>query len=116
MSTASPKSLHFFTVDVEEYFQVQALESVVSRNDWLAQPSRVGRSVDVLIETLARRGVKGTFFVLGWLARHRPEVVRAIAAAGHEIASHGFSHRRVTSLTPTAFREEVRASKTALED
>lgn len=60
--------------------------------------------------------MRGTFFVLGWLAKHRPEVVRAIGAAGHEIASHGFNHERVTTLSPAAFREDVRASKRAIED
>jgi len=116
MSSEKPSTTHFFTVDVEEHFQVQALESVVSREDWLLQPSRVGRSTDAILESLQRHGVRGTFFVLGWLARHRPEVVRSIARAGQEIASHGFSHRRVTQLSPTAFREEVRSSKCALED
>lgn len=116
MSSEKPPATHFFTVDVEEHFQVQALESVVSRDDWLLQPSRVGRSTDAILESLSRHSVRGTFFVLGWLANHRPEVVRSIARAGHEVASHGFSHRRVTHLTPDAFREEVRSSKRALED
>jgi polysaccharide deacetylase family protein (PEP-CTERM system associated) len=107
---------HFFTVDVEEYFQVRALESAVSREEWLSRPSRLARSVDSLLERLDRYSAKGTFFVLGWVAEHRPEVVRAIAAAGHEIASHGFWHERVTALDRDAFREDVRSSKGALED
>ena len=107
---------HFFTVDVEEYFQVQALESVVSRQDWLSRPSRVARSIDTLLGALDRHSARGTFFVLGWLAEHRREVVLAIAAAGHEIASHGFWHQRVTDLDPNAYREDVRRSKHALED
>lgn len=107
---------HFFTVDVEEYFQVKALESVVRREDWLSRPSRVAQSIDALLESLDRHGSRGTFFVLGWLAEHRPEVVLAVAAAGHEIASHGFWHERVTALDATAFREDVRSSKHAIED
>src|SRR5689334_23184634 len=107
---------HFFTVDVEEYFQVSAFESVVPRADWSARPSRVSRSVGALLETLDRHDVKGTFFVLGWIAQHRPEVVRAIASAGHEVASHGFWHQRVTALNAQAFREDVHAAKMALED
>jgi polysaccharide deacetylase family protein (PEP-CTERM system associated) len=107
---------HFFTVDVEEYFQVKALESVVSRDQWLTHPSRVERSVAKLLDTLARHNTRGTFFLLGWLAKHRPQVVHAIADAGHEIASHGFSHERVTSLSREAFGEDVRSSKKALED
>jgi polysaccharide deacetylase family protein (PEP-CTERM system associated) len=107
---------HFFTVDVEEYFQVKALESAVSRDDWTSQPSRVAASIDALLEMLDRHTARGTFFVLGWIARHRPEVVLAIAAAGHEIASHGFWHERVTSLDRETFREDLRTSKLALED
>ena len=107
---------HFFTVDVEEYFQVRALESVVRRDEWSSRPSRVARSIDALLGTLDRHEVRGTFFVLGWLAKHRPEVVRAIADAGHEIASHGFWHERVTTLNRDAFREDIRSSKRSLED
>ena len=107
---------HFFTVDVEEYFQVKALESVVSRNEWLLHPSRVARSVNKLLDSLARHDARGTFFLLGWLAKHRPQVVHSIADAGHEIASHGFFHERVTSLSRKALREDLRSSKRALED
>ena len=107
---------HFFTVDVEEYFQVKALESVVHRDEWLSRPSRVAKSIDALLDLLANQSVRGTFFVLGWLAEHRPEVVLSIAAAGHEIASHGFWHERVTALDANTFREDVRSSKRVLED
>lgn len=107
---------HFFTVDVEEYFQVKALESVVSRDQWLTRPSRIEHSVDDLLEALARYNTRATFFLLGWLAEHRPQVVRSIVNAGHEIASHGFSHDRVTSLSRDAFRDDVHSSKTTLED
>ena len=116
MQTTNRSTTHFFTVDVEEYFQVKALESVVSRGEWLTRPSRVTRSVETLLTLLDRHGARGTFFVLGWLARHRPEVVRLIVDAGHEIASHGFFHERVTAQTPESFREDVRSSKRALED
>jgi polysaccharide deacetylase family protein (PEP-CTERM system associated) len=107
---------HFFTVDVEEYFQVRALESAVSREEWISCPSRLAGSIDALLERLDGHNARGTFFVLGWIAKHRPEVVQAIAAAGHEIASHGFWHERVTSLDRQALREDVRSSKQALED
>ena len=111
-----PPTTHFLSVDVEEYFQVNAFESVVSRADWLAHPSRIGRSVDQLLETFGRHGVRATFFTLGWIAQHRPAVVRAIASAGHEIASHGFWHERVPTLGEKAFRADVRRSKMILED
>lgn len=107
---------HLFTVDVEEYFQVSAFDHAVSRDDWGTLPSRVGTNIDLLLDLLARHAAAGTFFVLGWLAERHPRVVRKIADAGHEVASHGWSHRRVTALTPGEFRSEVRASKRVLED
>src|ERR1700730_11172458 len=116
MPSAIPRTSHFFTVDVEEYFQVKALESVVRRVDWLSRPTRIAGSIDALLGILDRHSVRGTFFVLGWLAEHRPEVVVAIAAAGNEVSSHGFWHERVTGLNRDSFREDVRSSKHALED
>jgi len=107
---------HFFTVDVEEYFQVRALRSVVSRDEWLSRPSRIVKSIDDLLACLDRHEVRGTFFLLGWIARYHPEVARSIAGAGHEIASHGFWHEAVTSLTPVQFLEDVRSTKSELED
>jgi polysaccharide deacetylase family protein (PEP-CTERM system associated) len=107
---------HFFTVDVEEYFQVRALRSVVSRDGWLSRPSRVAKNIDDLLSCLDRHRTRGTFFVLGWIARYHPEVVRTIAQAGHEIASHGFWHDQVTSMTPAEFLDDVRSSRRELED
>ena len=107
---------HIFTVDVEEYFQVRALRATVDRDEWLKRPSRLATSVENLLESLDRHRASGTFFVLGWIAKHRPEVVKKIAAAGHEIASHGFWHERVTDVAPAAFREDIRSAKHALED
>jgi polysaccharide deacetylase family protein (PEP-CTERM system associated) len=112
----SKTTSHFFTVDVEEYFQVKALESAVSRKDWISRPSRLAGSIDALLEMLETHNARGTFFVLGWIAQHRPEVVLAIARAGHEIASHGFWHERVTAHDRKTFHDDVRTSKRALED
>lgn len=107
---------HLFTVDVEEYFQVSAFDGVVARERWTALASRVAASVDLLLELMSHAGASGTFFTLGWIAKHHPDVVRRIAAAGHEIASHSWWHRRVTHLAPAEFREEVSSSKAILED
>lgn len=106
---------HHFTVDVEEYFQVSAFDSAVSRSSWSDRESRVVASVHRLLELLAERDATGTFFVLGWVAERHPGMVREIAEAGHEIASHGWGHRRVIHLTPQEFRESVRRSKQVLE-
>jgi polysaccharide deacetylase family protein (PEP-CTERM system associated) len=107
---------HFFTVDVEEHFQVSAFEHVVARDDWPRLESRVERNVDVLLDLLARQATVGTFFVLGCVAERRPELVRRIAAAGHEVASHGHDHRRVLEQTPAQFRQSLRRSKLVLEE
>jgi polysaccharide deacetylase family protein (PEP-CTERM system associated) len=107
---------HIFTVDVEEWFQVSALEGVVSRESWALQPARVEAPVDRLLELLAAAGSTGTFFVLGWLADRNPALVRRIADAGHEIASHGWWHRRVFTMQPDEFRADVSRSRARLEE
>ena len=106
---------HHFTIDVEEYFQVSAFERSVRRSSWDRFESRVAASVARLLDILSRYEARATFFVLGWVAERHPEVVRAIAREGHEIASHGWEHARVTQQTPRAFREAVRRSKELLE-
>lgn len=113
---AQSSTRHLFTVDVEEYFHVSAFESVIDRQEWTRWPPRLGHSIPVLLDLLARFKTHGTFFVLGWVARHSPDVVRRIVAAGHEVASHGFWHQRVMTLSAEQFRADVRASKAALED
>jgi len=107
--------MHLFTVDVEEYFQVAALEPYIDRRRWNEIPSRVESATDELLELLAAHGATGTFFTLGVVAERTPGLVRRIAEAGHEIASHGWSHRRVDQLTPAAFRAEVAQSRELLE-
>ena len=106
---------HLFSVDVEEHFQVSAFDGILSRDAWAAQPSRVEANTDRLLELLDRFGAHGTFFTLGWVAEHHPALVRRIASAGHEIASHGWWHRKVTRLGRDEFREEIRRSKAVLE-
>ena len=107
---------HVFTVDVEEHFQVSAFEHVVSRTQWGSLPSRVERNTEILLNLLARRGIAGTFFTLGWIAERHPALVRRISEAGHELASHGWWHRRITKLTRKEFRRDIRSSKEILED
>ena len=107
---------HFFTVDVEEWFHVAAFEKYVSVDDWSRLESRVEQETDVILDLLDRRGMVGTFFTLGWVAERAPALIRRIVEAGHELASHGWWHRRVTASTPDEFREEVRTSKATLED
>ena len=107
---------HVFSVDVEEYYQVEAFSGVISRKDWNRFPSRVEESTGRLLEILSECGVRGTFFVLGCLAEKCPALLNRISAAGHEIASHGYDHTMIHMLTPASFREDVRKSKRILED
>lgn len=107
---------HHFTVDVEEYFQVSAFESAIPRAMWHSLESRVSKSVHELLELMDDTGAVGTFFILGWVAEHHPQLVKDIAAAGHEIASHGWVHRRVTDETHDEFRRSVRHTKELLEE
>lgn len=106
---------HCFSVDVEEYFQVNAFEGVVTREQWPGFPSRLDRSVDLLLDLLSRHSATATFFTLGWVAERNALLVRRISDAGHEIASHGWWHRRVPSLSTAQYRDEVRSSKDLLE-
>ena len=106
---------HYFTVDVEEHFQVAALEPYVARAEWDALESRVESSTTRILDLMDRPGARGTFFVLGWVAERHPDLVREIARRGHEVASHGWDHRRVTQLSPDEFRDQVRRSRSVLE-
>ena len=103
------------SVDVEDYFQVSAFDRVVSRAGWDDFESRVVPNTERILELFASEGVCATFFVLGWVAERFPRLVRQIAAAGHEIASHGYHHQLLYTLTPAQFREDVRAAKALLE-
>lgn len=103
------------SIDVEDYFQVSAFDGVVSRGQWDEYESRVVGNTRRLLELLDRTKTTSTFFVLGWVAERHPSLVREIAAAGHEVASHGFHHQLAYMLTPAQFREDVRAAKAALE-
>lgn len=104
------------TVDVEDYFQVSAMDPVVDRADWDRYDCRIERNVDRILELFDVGGAKATFFTLGWVARRYPAMLRRIVDAGHEIASHGLGHVRVTAQTPEAFRADVREAKALVED
>jgi hypothetical protein len=95
------------SVDVEDWFQVENLKPVVARETWDGRERRVERNTDRILELLAQRGLHGTFFILGWVAERHPDLVRRIAGGGHEIASHGYGHDLVYTLTEQEFRADV---------
>ena len=104
------------TIDVEDYFQVSAFAPHIARDDWERRECRVERNVERILELLAARETKATFFTLGWIAERYPHLVRAIAAQGHELASHGYGHQRVSDLTEAEFCADIGRAKGILED
>lgn len=112
----SSKPVNALTVDVEDYFQVEAFADVVQRDDWHKWESRVEQSTQRLLELLASHKVHSTFFILGWVAEHAPRLIRRIAEAGHEIACHSYQHQLIHTQTRAEFRADLRRAKFLLED
>jgi polysaccharide deacetylase family protein (PEP-CTERM system associated) len=108
--------LNALSCDVEDWFQVGAFEKVISKRDWDGLDQRVERNADAVLALFDEAGVKGTFFTLGWVAARYPALVRRIAEAGHEVASHGWDHDRVFTLAPDAFRADLRRAHTAIAE
>ncbi len=104
------------TVDVEEYFQVAAFERTIPRKSWADAASRVEFNTGRVLDLFAARGVKGTFFTLGWIAEKHPALVKRIVADGHELASHGYDHTRLHQFTAEQFRADVIRTKAILEN
>ncbi len=113
---AASGPINAFTIDVEDYFHVAALSSAFSRETWGQQELRVEQSTERLLTLLADHAVHGTFFVLGWVAEHLPGLVKKIAASGHEVACHGYSHELVYQQGRELFSRETARSKAMLED
>ena len=104
------------TVDVEDWFQVQAFASTIDRADWDSLPRRVEANTDRFLQMFDTAGIRATFFTLGWVADRAPALVRRIVAAGHELASHGYAHRLAHEQTPDDFRADTGRARRLLED
>lgn len=104
------------SVDVEDWFQVGAFETVIDRKDWDSLDRRVEANTDACLALFETAGVKATFFTLGWVAERHPKLIRRIVEQGHELASHGWDHLRVFNMTPKAFAEDLSRSRKVLED
>ncbi|MBV9249602.1 MAG: DUF3473 domain-containing protein [Acetobacteraceae bacterium] len=114
---ANPRLLrNAMTVDVEDYFQVQAFAHCIPRQSWDTLERRVEANTDRILGQFSANGVKATFFTLGWVAERHPALIRRIVAEGHELASHGSDHIRADTQEPAAFRADVRRAKRLLED
>ena len=108
--------LNALTVDVEDYYHVSAFESVISSDSWNRYESRVENNTLRILDLLDAYRTRATFFILGHVAERHPGLVYAIQQRGHEIASHGYSHRRIYTQAPQQFREETRQAKKLIED
>jgi polysaccharide deacetylase family protein (PEP-CTERM system associated) len=115
-TAVSDPIVNAFTIDVEDYFHVEAFSKVISRDSWADREYRCERNTSRILQLLDDHKVRGTFFVLGWVTKRSPQLVRDIAAAGHEVACHGMSHKLIYKQTREEFREETRSSKKLLED
>ncbi len=104
------------TVDVEDYFHVAAFENNIKSSDWHKMPVRVERNTYRLLELFEQQQAQATFFLLGWVAERYPQLVRAIHAAGHEVASHGYNHTKATLQSRAEFATDIRDTKKLLED
>ena len=116
MPTPVPALRNAMSIDVEDYFQVSAFAPYIRRDDWNGLECRVERNIDRILALLADKQVRATFFTLGWIAERYPQVVKAIVAGGHELASHGYGHERASDLAPAAFLDDIRRAKALLED
>jgi polysaccharide deacetylase family protein (PEP-CTERM system associated) len=111
-----PKQTHVLSVDVEDYFQVEAFAGSVDRKSWDQRPSRVVANTYRVLDLFDQHNAKGTFFFVGWVAERFPRLVREVQSRGHELACHSYWHRTVYSLTPDEFRNDTRQAKQAIED
>ena len=114
--TVDSPVVNAMTVDVEDYFQVSAFEPYLSRDAWHSHPCRVEENTERILELFASHNVRGTFFTLGWVADRYPSLIRKIVDNGHELASHGWEHKRVSTQTPQQFREDISRTRKLLED
>ena len=108
--------LNGMSVDVEEWFQVGAFEKTIDKGDWDRLDSRVEANTDAVLSLFAETGTRATFFTLGWVAHRHPGLIRRIVAAGHEMASHGWDHQRVFTMTADQFRADLARAKAAIEN
>ncbi|MEL7445506.1 MAG: XrtA system polysaccharide deacetylase [Pseudomonadota bacterium] len=115
-SAQQPSVINGLSVDVEDWFQVGAFEDVIERGEWDGIKTRVEDNVSRILDLFAEAEVYGTFFTLGWVAKRHPQLIRRIADAGHEIASHGYDHARVFTFNRSEFAADIRLARDILED
>ena len=115
-TTRSNSITNALTIDVEDYFQVSAFAPYIARSEWDQRECRVEHNVQRILDLLGQHQIQATFFTLGWIAERYPNLVRAIVAQGHELASHGYGHERASDLSEQAFSQDIVRAKKLLED
>ena len=113
---STPSITNALTIDVEDYFQVSAFAPYIERGAWDSRECRVERNVERILAMLQENKTHATFFTLGWIAERYPALVRRIVDGGHELASHGYGHERVSDLSEAAFFNDIHRAKALLED
>ena len=108
--------LNALTIDVEDYFQVEAFASRINYNEWDNYPCRIKQNTQKILDILDDYQIKATFFCLGWIAKRSPSLIKNIAQRGHEVASHGYAHKPIYKQSPKEFREDIKRTKNILED
>jgi polysaccharide deacetylase family protein (PEP-CTERM system associated) len=116
VTNLSGSALNAMTVDVEDYFQVEAFAPHIAREDWNNRECRVERNMDRILQLFSDNNTKATFFTLGWVAERYPQIVRRIVGEGHELASHGLAHFRADHQSRPLFLADVKRAKELLED
>ena len=106
--------LNVLSVDVEDYFHVEAFASHIRREQWDSYPPRVERNMALILELFDRHRVKATFFILGWVAEKFPALAKQIASGGHEVGCHGYAHRHLLKMTPQEFRTDIQKASGVL--
>lgn len=106
---------HALTVDVEDYFQVSAFDRIVDKDKWDLAECRIEQNMATILALFAKKNAKATFFTLGWVAERYPQIVKAIVEGGHELASHGYGHKRVSAMTREEFAADITKTKALLE-
>lgn len=116
MPDMKSKTANVMTVDVEDYFHVSAFDSVINKGDWKSLPLRVEKNTYRLLELFDSYNAKATFFTLGWVAEQSPSLMKDIVSNGHELASHGYAHQRLSTMSRSEVFEDIKKSKEILED
>lgn len=104
------------TIDVEDYFQVSAFSNIINKKNWDEKECRIEKNIDNIISILDLKKIKATFFTLGWIAERYPSMIKKILMEGHELASHGYAHEKVSEISKSDFYQDVTRAKGILED